>query len=134
MTEFENLIVQRKFRKFKKLVSNQNNVVIGFQPKAFWAAETSSRKGIWSIRYKLVLNCTSMLLFSFFLMENYYKRDEVLFCNYAGMICNSHQRLTFLWMRKGRGRLQWCKSVFKVLLANFSSMYGFVLVVHFGLY
>ncbi|TYH39021.1 hypothetical protein ES332_D12G151100v1 [Gossypium tomentosum] len=45
----------RRTRKLKKLVSNQNNVVMGFQPKAFWDAETSSRKGIWSIRDDLQL-------------------------------------------------------------------------------
>ncbi|XP_039043058.1 ATP-dependent Clp protease proteolytic subunit 5, chloroplastic-like [Hibiscus syriacus] len=46
-------------RKLKKVVSNQNNV-ISFQPKAvyngeFWAPETSSRQGIWSIRDDLKL-------------------------------------------------------------------------------
>ncbi|KAH1073898.1 hypothetical protein J1N35_026226 [Gossypium stocksii] len=45
----------RRTGKLKKLVSNQNNVVMGFQPKAFWVAETSSRKGIWSIRDDLQL-------------------------------------------------------------------------------
>ncbi|TYG89951.1 hypothetical protein ES288_A12G143400v1 [Gossypium darwinii] len=45
----------RRTRKLKKLVSNQSNVVMGFQPKDFWAAETSSRKGIWSIRDDLQL-------------------------------------------------------------------------------
>ncbi|KHG27358.1 ATP-dependent Clp protease proteolytic subunit 5, chloroplastic -like protein [Gossypium arboreum] len=45
----------RRTRKLKKLVSNQSNVVMGFQPKDFWAAETSSRKGICSIRDDLQL-------------------------------------------------------------------------------
>lgn len=49
------------------------------------------------------------------------------------MICKSHHHLTSLHTHKGRGHLRWCKSDFRVLLANFFNMYEFGLVVNFCL-